>query len=478
MNRFNRIVRSGILFALVGGSFAPGAFAASATQWEGLFENRAETLVKAITGASSVWVFAKANGALMGDPGESAGAAGREILPGISTDDVATHLGHENGPSLERPAAIQSVELYIVLPASVSAARIQILRSRLPALLGLNLRRRDRINIEQVSMAHPWAGVWEDLTSQITRLLVIALLAALLVGAFLLLKPTIRLLVNNAKELESRGDENGFSRLGGRPSPSFENPRETDGSPGPPPAARGAGFATAAGSNGRLPSPFSFIDEANLDSVIHLLSSEPPELVAYVASHVAPSIGAVLLNSGGPEKRQAILKELASLKVHEPATIRALVERLAAKTQCLSGGTDLLGEILQEMDPDTQESTLRLLEKANPRASQELRRGLIKLEDIFSLEPAVFRQILGEAYRHGVNLASFLRSRPPEEQQKALSCMPPTLQRIVEVDLRADIPPAGEPERQAEAAKRLLRIAKRHLSPASKSRRPREEGVC
>jgi flagellar motor switch protein FliG len=436
-------------------------FASNTSQWQDLFEKRAETLVKAITGASSVWVFSRLTSESGGQSIQT-GAMSREVLPGMPSDDVAADMQAKAGP--ERPTKIGAVELYVVVPSSVGNERVALLRNRLPILLGMNLQGKDRLSIEQIPIAGPLEIVRQNLPFWIIPILLVFGALAFFALILSFVKPNIRLWTGGSvkAQIDQTSDVT-----------SSEAPQDAEK------PSKGNEKGTTAGSAEALAQiSFSFINSSNLDNIIHLLTQEPPELVAYVVSHVSSSMGAAILGSLTSEKRQSVLKELASLKIHDPVVIKSLVERLSSKTQCVSGGTDRLGEIIQEMDDDAQESYLKLLEKTDPKAGAKIRHSLIKIEDVFKLEPGLFRQILGEAYRNGINLASFLRTRSAEEQQKALSCMPMTVRRIVEADLRADVPAAGEPERQAEAAKRLLRTAKKTLSPAPKSQHKVEEEIC
>ncbi len=145
------------------------------------------------------------------------------------------------------------------------------------------------------------------------------------------------------------------------------------------------------------------IADMDARSIFNLLRDEPPQLITFVISYLAPEKASQVFGQLREEQRGQVIERLATLAPTPIEVAEKVVEVLTAKmgvkqTRALSqtGGVTPAADILNAIDKNVSRSILSVIEERNPDLCQAIRKKMFTFEDLGSLNAATIQRIMRE----------------------------------------------------------------------------------
>jgi flagellar motor switch protein FliG len=209
---------------------------------------------------------------------------------------------------------------------------------------------------------------------------------------------------------------------------------------------------------GEMGKHFSFINENNLKNLIYLLKEETVQTIAIVISYLPPEFSSQVISSLDPETQARVAVELATVKLKSPEQVAEVEKRIKEKIDYIIGGEDYFLNLLDQVDPKTQENILYKLEQQNPELAAKLRRVVFTFQDIVILEKPALQRVIREAQREGVVLAIALKNASEEIKSAVMDVLSEGARAMLteQMDLIGEI---GE-KRIEEEQKKIVRIVR------------------
>jgi hypothetical protein len=389
-----------------------------------------------------------------------------EVLPGVKIripksreESVPAQPAtvQENPTIIPFTQIIKRIVVSIIVDRSVDPVLLNTLKKQLPGLLGLNTE-RDIVEIKPTQFYKKsfQEQFLEFLYPNIHWLLLILLLFTFLFGP---LRHFFKTVVK-AMELRIEAD----TRIRGMEK------MELGGAGGGPGGAVGlpAGpleitferkrRAELPEKGGEMGKHFSFINENNLKNLIYLLKEETVQTIAIVISYLPPEFSSQVISSLDPETQARVAVELATVKLKSPEQVAEVEKRIKEKIDYIIGGEDYFLNLLDQVDPKTQENILYKLEQQNPELAAKLRRVVFTFQDIVILEKPALQRVIREAQREGVVLAIALKNASEEIKSAVMDVLSEGARAMLteQMDLIGEI---GE-KRIEEEQKKIVRIVR------------------
>jgi len=147
-------------------------------------------------------------------------------------------------------------------------------------------------------------------------------------------------------------------------------------------AASGGAMLTAG-------SAFDFIEKLPPSDSAELIADLPDEDAAIIIANLAdrrPHISSKVLLALPPAKRQSVSAFLLGLKQAEPERVYEIENDLRLKLEKSLKGAEKLGRLLSLVDEGARSEIMDNLNRADPKASEELRSRMVTFDDLCRLE--------------------------------------------------------------------------------------------
>ncbi|PKM97866.1 MAG: hypothetical protein CVU79_06090 [Elusimicrobia bacterium HGW-Elusimicrobia-3] len=147
-------------------------------------------------------------------------------------------------------------------------------------------------------------------------------------------------------------------------------------------AASGGAMLTAG-------SAFDFIEKLPPSDSAELIADLPDEDAAIIIANMAdrrPHISSKVLLALPPAKRQSVSAFLLGLKQAEPERVYEIENDLRLKLEKSLKGAEKLGRLLSLVDEGARSEIMDNLNRADPKASEELRSKMVTFDDLCRLD--------------------------------------------------------------------------------------------
>lgn len=170
--------------------------------------------------------------------------------------------------------------------------------------------------------------------------------------------------------------------------------------------------------------PFQFLRSHRPDQVIQYLSSEHPQVIALVLSHLPLSLAARVMEGLDSVTRADVAARFATLENADPDVVAEVEQVLARRVgwggtneqSKALGGVKPLAQMLNNVARETEKAVLEALERLNPALAAEVRELMFVFEDLASMDDRSMQEILRAADARTIALA--LRDAPPAMKDK------------------------------------------------------------
>ena len=157
--------------------------------------------------------------------------------------------------------------------------------------------------------------------------------------------------------------------------------------------------AKAAGGGGMLTagSAFEFMEKLPPSESADLLADLPDEDAAIIIANLAdrkPHVSSKILLALPPAKKQTVSAQLLGLKQAEPDRVYEIENDLRLKLEKSLKGAEKLGRLLSLVDEGSRSEIMDNLSRANPEASEELRRRMVTFDDLCRLDDKNLRPLV------------------------------------------------------------------------------------
>jgi flagellar motor switch protein FliG len=203
--------------------------------------------------------------------------------------------------------------------------------------------------------------------------------------------------------------------------------------------------------------PFSYIDETNLQRLIYLISREPPEIIAIIASYLKPEFVKQMLAPLLPELQAKVAMHMAAVTQTSEAEVRALDKDVRDKIDYVVGGMQSLVKVLNDVDFKIRDNILEYLKNERPRLYEKVRRHILMFSDIPSFPDAALQVVVREL--RAESLAHALRDVSPQIAERFFSCMSKGAVALLKEEMEYSRPLS--PDQAEEERQKILGIVKK-----------------
>jgi flagellar motor switch protein FliG len=149
---------------------------------------------------------------------------------------------------------------------------------------------------------------------------------------------------------------------------------------------------------------FDYIERASGAEVVRMLETEPRPVIALVLAHLDPAKAADILSRLDGDLRADIGLRLAQLRTVPRKVVEMVDDDLRARLAALLvqhvtnfDGVQILAQLLNNADQDTERQLLRDMAAKNPELTEQLRDALFVFDDIERLNDRAIQEILKAA---------------------------------------------------------------------------------
>lgn len=217
--------------------------------------------------------------------------------------------------------------------------------------------------------------------------------------------------------------------------------------------------------------PFEFLKTIkDVGPLMTLLSSEEPQLIAVIASHLKPSLAAELLSALPREKMRDVAEGIAMMEQTNPAVLdkmeRYLSERLSGfNFQDVSNETNGIKNIvsiLNNVTRSTERTLFDSLEEKNPELAKKIKDNLFVFEDIVKLDARSLQKVFATITDNEL-IAKAMKTASKELQEKILSVLPEGRKKILanEMEGMGPIRKADSEEAQQKIANTVKELERK-----------------
>ncbi|HBU69847.1 MAG TPA: hypothetical protein DEE98_05625 [Elusimicrobia bacterium] len=308
-------------------------------------------------------------------------------LPGIPMEavqtDVVTRADGTFSQTMKLPDFIKSISITLIVSDKVSDAQLAGVRDYIASMVNLNVERGDKLEIKKMFFAENKTEKMEYIKNivitQLPWFIGLFLLAFFIFGP---LRSFMRNLVSAIEVFRIQADtrivsrsELGMKRKGGELSLGGEEPQGAL-------AAAGAVKSLPGGTPGQH---FSFINDGNINSLIYLLKSEKPDMIAIVMTYVSKEYSSMVLNSLPQDLRSETLKRMAVVRQYRSEDIQVLEEQLKERVDYLLGGPQNIADLINVYEEEEREKVLSDIGREDPSIVAAIRKLLVTTDDIMKL---------------------------------------------------------------------------------------------
>lgn len=322
------------------------------------------------------------------------------ILPGYAAVNILEKTGEYIKQQKEESQRttefrVKKLNVSLVFDRSVPETRVNAIKLIISEMLRLSEQRGDSITAARTEMMPWWKNALE--APEVRPVLIASAFGALALAALLALGYILA-----SKLMTGFVD---YARVNAQASSPLS---VAGGGPGGPGGAEGGAGemgeiidveARAAAGGGLLEagSAFEFMEKLPPGEAAELLSDMPEEDAAIIIANLAdrkPHISSKILLAFSPAKRQAVSAGMLNLKQAEPEKVYEIENDLRMKLEKSLKGADKLGRLLSLVDEAARTEIMENLARANPKASEDLRRKMVTFDDVCRLDEKNLRPLV------------------------------------------------------------------------------------
>ena len=174
--------------------------------------------------------------------------------------------------------------------------------------------------------------------------------------------------------------------------------------------------------------PFDYLNDADNERVMLLLSDESPATSALVLSRIQPKKAAAVINLMKPEDKKEVVRRLAKLQPVSPEILRRVDQAMHEKSLTQTSGNaenidgrNVLAEILKKMPAGAENAILSSLETEDPSLGEDLRNRLFTLDDVVNADDRFIQDKLRSM--SDIDIALLTSGKTDSFRDKILSCI-------------------------------------------------------
>jgi hypothetical protein len=349
-------------------------------------------------------------------------------LEAARREEAARKEARENAVLLR----IKRIVVSIVLDRCVADQELEKIKIMAAEILGLDPDRGDVLNVYRLSFVPAWKQALMA-NNILERMLPFLLWGGFLAGLLLVLFSLANRLLEKWMGLTPPGKKVEVVKgaAEGKGGARADAPVDENAQEGHPPRIRaedpdGARPAEIPG----FQKPFTYIDSGNVERLAMLLQEleYPTQSMAAVLGFLPVELRTALLTHLDPTAQAQALQHLCRMRKVAPAFLAQIDSQLREEVIHSYGGVMDTTEWLEAMSPRQCEAYLAFLDNAEPRKAREIRKRLIRFEDLLLLPedqlPALVNSVpvteWGPALAGVGGLADPVLAILPEESRNAL----------------------------------------------------------
>lgn len=382
---------------------APAASpSAQAAELSSRMQQDVSRLLEELVGRGRARSFITVEGEIVLKSKSESGPTGEEsmVLPGYAAVNILEKTGEYIKQQKEESQRttefrVKKLNVSLVFDRSVPETRVNAIKLIISEMLRLSEQRGDSITAARTEMMPWWKNALE--APEIRPVLIASAFGALALAALLVLGYILA-----SKLMTGFVD---YARVNAQASSPLSVAGGGMGGPGGPEGETGEMGeiidveARAAAGGGLLEagSAFEFMEKLPPGEAADLLSDMPEEDAAIIIANLAdrkPHISSKILLAFSPAKRQAVSAGMLNLKQAEPEKVYEIENDLRMKLEKSLKGADKLGRLLSLVDEAARTEIMENLARANPKASEDLRRKMVTFDDICRLDEKNLRPLV------------------------------------------------------------------------------------
>lgn len=186
---------------------------------------------------------------------------------------------------------------------------------------------------------------------------------------------------------------------------------------------KAAGFVKEI-EEGKRDIPFDWSWKVNSSTMSSYLGAEHPQTVAMVLAHLPPEISSEVIIGLPDERKGDVALRIAKLGQIPEEIIRDVDEALRAEFSGVAGkgskggGLQVLVDILNGVNKETEELIMETIEEENPDMAEEIKGMMFVFEDLLRVDDKAMREILKKV--EGSQLTIALKTASDEMKKKIL----------------------------------------------------------
>jgi flagellar motor switch protein FliG len=184
---------------------------------------------------------------------------------------------------------------------------------------------------------------------------------------------------------------------------------------------------------GNEETPFSFIEKKNIDKLNLLIKDKTPEQISIIINYLQPELASEVLSKLDPKIRAQVLMTIPWEKQFSPEEVTALDKELRRNINYLVGGTDVILNIYETADKETQKQMMQILNDHRPDLAEKIRQRNIEFEDLIQFDKATLRTILREIPLR--SLAMALKGASEELKDLIFETLPEGMVQILKEEI-------------------------------------------
>ena len=182
------------------------------------------------------------------------------------------------------------------------------------------------------------------------------------------------------------------------------------------------------------------LDRIQLEDIV---TTEHPQVAAFVLSYVHPENASALLETLEPERQIDIARRIARSETPQREGIKHLIRSLSNRLSFLGaervgedvGGIDSLVDIMKGVGREVEQNILLGFEDTEPELAEELKKSMFVFDDLVLLDDRSLQKVLKEV--DGKILALALRRAPEEISEFILRNLSERAKSILKEDMEA-----------------------------------------
>lgn len=186
--------------------------------------------------------------------------------------------------------------------------------------------------------------------------------------------------------------------------------------------------------------PFSFLKNAETESLLTFITDEHPQTIALIMSHLKAEQSAQVLTGMSSKKQLEVVKRIANMDHTNPEIIEEVEKTLEKKLASFvtrefeeAGGVETVAEILNVSDRATEKGLLEALEEDDPDLVEQIRRLMFVFEDLMLVNDTGVQKVLKEV--DSDELAKALKTASEELKEKVFRNMSERAATMVQEDM-------------------------------------------